>query len=348
MRFLPLLLLLAPQDEPSKQVDELVAKYVSDETPGCAVLVVKGGEVLHKKGYGLANLEHKVAITSETVFDLASVSKQFTATAVMILADRGDLALDDDIRKTLPEMPEHSKERPIRIADLLHQVSGLKDYLGLLDQVKGDPDKLTNEGALKLIAEQKLDFPTGSKWAYSNSNYCLLSTIVARVSKKKFGDFLKAEIFDPLGMKGAAVFDDARKVIPRRAYGYGKRGKGWTVQHSDLATTGDGAILLSLEDFVLWDKALREGKLVKAETLKLAWTAGKLDDGKSHAYGFGWGVGRADDKLVIDHSGGWAGAATWIGRWVDEGLTVVVLSNIAPGFEPAGVGRKIAKIYRER
>ncbi len=339
-------LLLAPQDDLSKQIDEIVTKTVKDDTPGVAVLVIKNGEVVHKKGYGLANLEHKVAITSETVFDLASVSKQFTAMAVMILADRGELAFADDIRKVLPEMPETDKERPIRIEDLLHHVSGIHDYLDFMESFKGDPNTVKNEGVLKILVDKKLDFPTGTKWAYSNSNYCLLGLILERVTKKTFREVMKKEIFEPLGMKSAWVFDDATQVIKNRAYGYERRKKEWRYAHSDWIMTGDGTVMLSLEDFVLWDKALRDGKLVKAETLKLAWAPGKLDSGKEHTYGFGWNVTTKDGKLTVEHSGGWAGTSTYIVRYVDEGVTAVALSN-APGFvDPTSIARKAAKLWR--
>lgn len=333
-----ILWLLLAQDD---RIDAAVSKSVAADGPGCAVLVLKDGKVAHKKGYGLANLEHRVPITSETVFDLASVSKQFTATAVMILHDRGELSIDDDVRKHLPELPEYDKERPIRVRDLLNQVSGIRDYLNLLGKHKGDPDRLKNEDVLKLLLDEKLMFPTGTKWSYSNSNYCLLALIVERKTGKKFREVLGKEIFEPLGMKRARVFDDATQVIPNRAYGYGKRRDGWSYQHSDLIMTGDGAVMLSLEDFAVWDPA----KLVKAETLKMAWTPGKLDNGKEHSYGFGWAVGKVDGKLVVEHSGGWAGFRTYIVRYGDDGLTVVVLAN-NQNLDAAAIGRAVANLFQ--
>lgn len=320
-----------------QDVDGAVGKVVKPDGPGCAVLVMKEGKVVHKKGYGLANLEHRVPITSETVFDLASVSKQFTAMTVMILHDRGDLSIDDDIRKHLTEFPEHDPKRPIRIRDLLNQVSGIKDYLNLLGKHKGDVNRLKNEGVLKLLLDEKLAFPTGTKWAYSNSNYCLLALIVERKTGKSFREVITKEIFEPLGMKRARVFDDATQVIPNRAYGYGKRRGEWTYQHSDLIMTGDGAVMLSLEDFALWDPA----KLVKKETLELAWTAGKLDDGKEHRYGFGWAVG----KGIVEHAGGWVGFRTYIVRYRETGLTVVVLAN-SNELDAAKLGREVAELYK--
>lgn len=339
-----LVLALLVRQDLSAQIDEAVAKSVKPDGPGMAVLVMQHGKVLHKKGYGLANLEHRVAVTTETVFDLASVSKQFTATAVMILADRGKLAFEDDVRKVLPELPEHDKARPIRIEDLLHHTSGLPDYLGLLDKMKGDPDRLKNGDVLKLVAAEKLQFPTGTKWAYSNSNYCLLALVVERLEKKTFGAFAREAIFEPLGMKGTVVFEDVSLVIPNRASGYERRRAGPRAAHSDLTNTGDGAVFTSADDWVKWELELRKPTLVKPETLGRAWTAGKLDGGKEHHYGFGWMVVRRDGKLVVDHAGGWVGFLTYCVRHVDDGLTVAVFSNSAPGPDPSAVARAIVKL----
>ncbi len=333
------------QEDLSSAVDEIVRKRLEPDGPGAAVLVVRDGKVVHRKGYGLANLEHRVPVAPETVFDLASVSKQFTATAVMILADRGLLGFEDDARKVLPELPEYDPERPIRVRDLLHHTSGLKDYLNLLPSVKGDPDRMKNEDVLKLLAGEKLAFRTGSKWSYSNSNYCLLALTVERLTKKTFAAVLQEGIFGPLGMKNAHVLDDVRKVIPHRAYGYGRSGKDWAYRHSDLVMTGDGAVLLSIDDYALWDAALREGKLVKPETLKRAFAPGALDDGKEHSYGFGWGLGAIGGRAIREHSGGWVGFSTYALRTADDRLTVAVFSNQNSAFNPQGVARAVAKLF---
>ncbi len=340
-----LLLTLLLQDDPVKLTDDLAAKSVKPDGPGAAVLVMKDGKVLHKKGYGLANLEHKAPVTADSVFDLASLSKQFTAMAVMLLADRGTLAFEDDARKLLPELPEHDKARPIRIVDLLHQVSGLPDYLNLLDQWKGDPDRMKNDDVLKLVAAQKLAFPTGTKWAYSNSNYCLLALVVERASKKTFAQFLRAEIFEPLGMKSSLVLDDATIVIPNRAYGYGREKGRWAHHHSDLVMTGDGAVQTSIEDWTRWEGELREPKLVKPETLQRAFAPGALDGGKAHSYGFGWSVGTVNERRVIEHSGGWVGYTCHVARYPDDGLAVVVLTNCDRGLDPTRMARQIAKAW---
>lgn len=336
---LALLGALALQDDPGARVDELVGKHVKADEPGCAVLVVKDGKVALKKGYGLANLEHQVPITPRTVFELASCSKQFTAAAVAILADQGKLKLDDDARLYLPELPEFSKERPLRILDLVHHTSGLPDYLRFTEAAPGDP-RLKNEDVVKRVAQQKLLFPTGSRWAYSNSNYCLLAAIVERVARKSFGAFLREAVFEPLGMKSTTVFENANAVIPNRAYGYRRRGKTWEWTHSDLAVTGDGGVMTTVEDYALWDQGLREGKLAKAETL---FAPGKLDSGQDHGYAFGWSVTNRGRKTV-SHSGGWLGVRTFTARFPDHGLTVAVFANNET-LDAPGVGLKIAEAY---
>ena len=155
---------------------------------------------------------------------------------------------------------------------------------------------------------------------------------------------MTAEIFKPLGMDSTTVFDDAQRLIKNRAYGYTKTKKGFEVSHSDFVMTGDGCVMTTLEDFVKWDAALRDGKLVKPETLKQAFTSGALDDGTAHDYGFGWMIGKHLKRTLLSHSGGWAGASTYIGRYVDDGVTVVVLSNLE-SMATGMLGNRIAREY---
>lgn len=324
-------------------IDAIVEKRVAKDGPGAAVLVMKDGKSVFQKGYGLANVEHAVPITPRTVFELASVSKQFTAMGILILHDRGELSVDDDARKILPKLPAYDPKRPILIRDLLCHTSGLVDYLTLLDKQPGDPDKLKNEDVLKILAGRKLLHPTGTKWDYSNSNYCLLALVIERVTKSSFGAFLRREIFAPLGMEKTTVFDDARAVIKNRAYGYARTKNGLAYAHTDYVMTGDGCVMTSLEDWVRWEGELREPKLVKVETLARAFTSGKLDDGTEHGYGFGWSVGVQRGRRLLSHGGGWAGVSTYVGRWPDEGLTVVVLSNLE-SFGAEAVAGRIARV----
>src|SRR5262245_21949837 len=181
----------SPAGSPSDRVDALIARHVKPNGPGCAVLVLRQGRVLHRKGYGLASVEHQAPVTPQTVFELASVSKQFTAAGVLLLVERGRLALDDDVRKHVPELPEFDPKRPIRITDLLHHISGLPEYLIGVFTAKEDPARLKTADVPRLIAGKKLVFPTGTKWKYCNTNYALLALVVERVTGKKFSAFMR-------------------------------------------------------------------------------------------------------------------------------------------------------------
>jgi CubicO group peptidase (beta-lactamase class C family) len=320
----------------SARVDELVARHVKPDGPGCAVLVLRQGRVLHKK--------HHVPVTPQTSFELASVSKQFTAVAVLILMERGRLTLDDDVRKHLPELEPYDPSRPVRIRDLLRHVSGLPEYLRDVFTYKGDPLKLTNADVPKLLAGKKLDFPTGSKWKYCNTNYALLALVVERVSGKKFSAFLTEEIFQPLGMTATRVLDDHGLIIPHRAAAYSTtRLRGLILDEWDVLIVGDGGVRTSLDDFARWDDALRTGKLLKPETWKLAFTPGKLDSGKPHQYGCGWGIG----PDFYDHAGAWAGFRCYAIRFPADGLSVVVLANDA-AFPAARVAHQVVELHRPK
>lgn len=308
----------------SARVDQIVTQHVKPDGPGGAVLVLKHGKVLHRKGYGLASVEHQAPITPQTVFELASVSKQFTAAAVLLLADRGQLALDGDVRQFVPELAEHDPKRPIRINDLLHHTSGLPEYLREVLATRENPQRIRLADVPRLIAGKKLEFPTGTKWKYSNTNYALLALIVERVGGKKFSQFMKEEVFAPLGMSATLVLDDPETVVPHRATGYtASKLRGLLRNEQEFLILGAAGVRTSLDDFAKWDDAIRTGKLLKPETWKLAFTPGRLDDGKPHQYGCGWGIGPG----FVNHSGSWAGFRSFVMRFPAEELTVVVLSN---------------------
>lgn len=335
----------APLD---KQIADIVTRYtetkLADRGPGAAVMVLRDGQPVFKQGFGLANLKTGDRITSSTLFDLASCSKQFTATAVMILADRGKLAVDDDVRKYLPELPEYNKDRPIGLTDLLRHTSGVKEYLDLIDVCKRDPDLPTNADVLReFVQRKKLAFPTGTRHKYTNTNYVLLAMVVERVGKKSFSRFMQEEVFDPVGMKDTLIFDDD-KLAPDRARGYTEDKAGKVRQAGGVnVVTGDGNVMSNLDDLARWEAALREHKLVKAETMKKAWTAGTLDDGTEFAYGFGWEVLRRNGRRALEHTGSWDGFSDYILRYPDDGLAVVVLCNVE--CDQVSIGRKVAALY---
>jgi CubicO group peptidase (beta-lactamase class C family) len=340
-------------DERSRRVDGIVNKYIHPNGPGMAVLVVQDGKVVHQKGYGLADLEKKTPITPRTTFELASVSKQFTATAVMLLHDRGRLRFDDDVRKYLPALPAYDPERPIRVRDLLNHTSGLADYLSFKRTPARDPDFPTNEEVFRqLVKRKRLRFPTGSKYEYSNTGYVVLALLVERLGGKSFGTFLKEEVFEPLGMKDTVAFEGRRVVRRHRALGYehveaapafeeddspaavrAKTRPGlFRVADSETVVVGDGSVWSNLEDLARWDAAVRGRKLLRQETWQRAFTNLRLDNGEEsdEDYGFGWGLhfGPRGKLLEVYHAGAWIGYATGIRRHLTRDLATVILCNI--------------------
>ena len=329
-------------------IDDLVREngFTADK-PGLAVVVYQPGRLHFQKGYGLANLDKQIPVTPRTLFELASVSKTFTATAVLILHDRGKLSVHDDVRQYLPELPEYRKDRPVRISDLLQHTSGLPDYMDFEDVPQRHKGYWVNEDYAGEFARQRrkfpLQFPPGEKYEYNNTNFMLLALIVERVSGVSFGTFLRDEVFGPAGMKDSFVYEgpDAVPAHPApgcvNAVGYekGKKKGRWEAawgappfRHEELLTVGDGAVWTNLEDMARWDAALRAGKLLKPETMRLALTPSKTRDGKTNDYGFGWGLYFDHDKLIgYGHDGSWGGFRTSYYRSLAADRTTVLLSN---------------------
>jgi CubicO group peptidase (beta-lactamase class C family) len=308
-------------------VGKILRREIEPDGPGAAVLVVEPGGAVHQHGYSLADVANGVQVTPRTVFDLASVSKQFTAVATLILAERGALALDDDIRLFLPELPAYDPRRPIRLNDLLRHTSGLPDYSAVWRGAAKEK-RLTNDRFLGRLAGHPLDFATGSRAEYSNSNYVLLAVVIGRVSGQPFARFMHEEVFGPLGMKDSVIHDRPGLPIPRRARGY-KRTKSGKVRPSDIpiVLTGHSHQFSSLRDMARWEAALRGHALVKPETLALAFTPGTLHDDEGHSYGLGWYEEQVGGRPAWVHSGGWYGFSSYACRFLAEGLAVTVLSN---------------------
>jgi CubicO group peptidase (beta-lactamase class C family) len=323
------------------RVDSIVADAgIKADTPGVAVLVLEHGKVVFRKSYGLAHLKDKKPITPQTTFELASCSKQFTGTAILLLHEHGKLALDDDVRKYLPELPEHDKKNPIRILHLARQISGLREYMDF-ENVKGkNPKFVSNEDYVSLFAKQEKKFPPyfkpGADWRYTNTNFMLLALIVERVSKQSFGAFLKKEIFEPLGMKTATVYETPNVMPHEPALGYhkdkNKFEESWgppPFRHETHLEVGDGAVWASLEDLTRWDEGWRQGKVLKPATMKQYLVPSKYGDGKTTDYAFGWGVNVDNGKLTrMSHNGGWGGFATFVDRNVADDRTLIVLCNV--------------------
>lgn len=315
---------LLAQDRIDAKVDAFVKSEMERQRiPGVALAVVRGGKPLIVKGYGMANLEHQVAVKPETVFQSGSVGKQFTAFAVMQLVDEGKIGLDEKIGKYLGDIPETWSNVTVR--NLLTHTAGFTDYPEGFDFRKD----YTEDDLLKIIRETPLAFKPGDTWQYSNLGFVTLGILIHKVTGKFYGDFLQERIFNPLGMSTARVISE-RDIVPNRAAGYTLREKevknqGWV--SPSLNTTADGSLYLTVLDMIKWDDALTNGKLLSKAAYEQMWTPVRLADGKEEAYGFGWGLRRLNGKRVIEHSGAWQGFKSHIARYPDDGLTIILFAN---------------------
>jgi CubicO group peptidase (beta-lactamase class C family) len=326
----------------SEKVDEFIkAEMQKRKIPGLSLAVVKNGEVIKAQGYGLANIELNVPATAETVYQSGSVGKQFTSAAVMLLVEEGKINLDDKISKYLDGTPEIWKE--ITVRHLLTHTSGVKNY--------GEKDlnfrlDYTDEELIKVAATFPLDFQPGEKWSYSNTGYVLLGFVIKKAAGKFYGDFLKERIFTPSGMATARVINE-EDIIPNRAAGY-RLSKGEIKNQRyvspSLNTTADGSLYLTVLDMAKWDAALYSEKLLKRSSIDQIWTPVKLNSGKTHPYGFGWGIGEFNKHKLIEHGGAWQGFTTHISRYVDDKLSIIVLTNLA-GANPGIIAHKVAGFY---
>src|SRR5262245_2368074 len=320
--------------------DYIKAEMQKQRIPGLSLAVIKDGQIILAKGYGLANVEHQVPVKPETIFQSGSVGKQFTATAVMILVEEGKIALDDRISKYLDNAPESWNR--ITVRHLLTHTAGLTDYPKDFDFRRD----YTEDELFKRAALIPLAFQPGEKWSYSNLGYVVLGIMISKVAGKFYGDFIQERIFKPLGMNTARIISEA-DIVPNRAAGYrfveGElKNQEWV--SPALNTTADGSLYLTVLDMAKWDAALYGEKILKKPSLDQMWTAVKLNDGKTHPYGFGWGLGEAKGRRLVQHGGAWQGFKSCIARYVDDKLTVVVFANLAQA-NPDKIARGVAAIY---
>lgn len=335
---------VAHSADKTAQVDSLFAPKITESTPGAAVVVIKDGKKILEKGYGLANIQTSTPIRANTVFELASCSKQFTAMAIMILAERKRLSYDDHLAKFYPEFT--GPAGAVTVEQLLHHTAGLPDYMDAWNKsdTKAPP---SSRLMLELVAKNaKLRFKPGSKYEYSNTGYMLLAQIVEKASGKKYPEFMRENIFAPLEMNDTLVFDETKPKIAHKALCYAHEGNTFkNTSRSELNVVyGDGSIHSSVEDLFKWDQALYTEKLVSAATLKRALTEGKLNNGEGTGYGYGWGVGEFHKTQQVEHSGEWLDYNTEVLRLPEKHLSVIVLSNLGK-FNADSIAHKIAAIY---
>ncbi len=335
----------------SARVDSVVeAQRKAQKIPGVSVAVCRDGKIVKASGYGLANVEWGVPVTPETIFQTGSVGKQFTATAVMMLVEEGKLRLDDKIAKFIPEAPVTWNDVTVR--GLLTHTSGIADYGGEEDTMaKGVINfrkDYTEEELVQAFAKMPKDFPAGEKWSYSNTGYVLLGVILHRVTGEFYGDFLQERIFGPLGMTSTRIISEA-DIVRQRSGGYRLVKGEWKNQEwvaPTLNTTADGALYTNVLDLAKWDAALYTSKLIKRSSLDAMWTPVILTSGKTYPYGFGWDLASKDGHRAASHDGAWQGFTMSMTRYLDEGLTVIVMTNLdSDNSNPEKIDVEVARIY---
>ena len=351
------------QVDPAK-IEAIFADLKSETAPGAAVLVLKDGRVLFSRGYGVTDLRSFGKIDAQTNFRLASVSKQFTAMAVMLLVHDGKLRYDERLTDIFRDFPAYG--RAINIRHLLNHTSGLQDYEDLMSaDGSASPEntpQIKDAGVLALMKQQtSTKFAPGDKWEYSNSGYAVLAMIVEKVSGKAFGQFLQDRIFGPLKMQSTIAYERGRNEILHRAYGHSRKQDGWQEmdQSPTSAVLGDGGIYSSLDDLAKWDEALRRHRLLNDAEMIPALTPVKLEPagrrrygpagsalfrGKPVEYGFGWFLDSYKGHTRSWHFGETVGFRTAIQRFADERLTIIVLCNRAD-VSAEELALKVADLY---
>lgn len=335
----------APADTTTRVVDRVFDAWRTTDSPGCALGVARNGRVVYERGYGMANLETGTPITPTSIFHVASVSKQFTAMAIMLLASDGKLSIDDDIRKYLPEIRDYGT--PITIRHLLTHTSGLRDQWELLSLARGrfEENRITEADVMDIVPRQTaLNFTPGSEYVYSNTGFTLLGVIVKRVSGKSLRDFADERIFKPLGMTSTHFHDDYTMLVPGRTSAYAPRAGGWRVSIPNYDTYGATSLFTTVGDLLKWEANLDNPVVGDRALIARMEAPTPLTNGDTSTYGFGLSVDRYRGARVVGHGGADAGYRTDVARYPELGLATVVLCNAASA-NPGLLGRRVADAY---
>ncbi|HZQ54589.1 MAG TPA: serine hydrolase domain-containing protein [Bryobacteraceae bacterium] len=329
-----------------QKVDAIFAAYDRPESPGCALGVVQDGNFVYKRGYGMGSLELHSPLSPESEFYMGSVSKQFTAASVVLAAEQRYLSLDDNVRKWIPELPDYG--HPITLRQMLHHTSGLRDELGLLS-IAGKPieDIYTTHELIDLIAHQKrLNFNPGDEYQYSNSNYFLLAQVVQRATGVRFSQFAAENIFRKLSMVHTRFYDDRTLVLPGRVAAYSPRqGGGFRVDWStNYEKVGDGGLMSSVDDLLLWDRNFYHNQLGKGTLLRELQTRGVLNNGKTINYALGLELGTYRGLPVVEHGGALFGYRTELLRFPEQKFSVICLCNLDTA-DPGAKAHAVADLY---
>lgn len=338
----------------SRKVDAAVLLQMKEQhIPGIGIAVVLNGHVVKAQGYGFSNVELRTPVTPETVFEAGSITKQFAATAILMLAEQGKLGLDDSITKYFPEAPQTMKAVTVR--HLLTHTSGIADVSDGTSETSGTTGvvdfrhEYSEDELARAYLAQPLASVPGTKWSYCNACYDLLGIIVHRVSGKPYGEFLQERIFAPLGMSSARVFSFA-DIVPNRASGYTQVDGAWENEHrwwsQSIYAGAAGGLWMNVLDLAKWDAALTTDRIVKHASRETMWTPVPLDDGSAYPGGMGWFIASAKGHRIVFHTNGGPGSSAVITRYLDDGLTVIVMTNLgAHHTDVMKISAAVAEIY---
>ena len=334
-----------PADSPTVKVDQLFAQWDKPNTPGCALAIIKDSQIIYKRGYGTANLELSVPITPASVFNVGSISKQFTAMSILMLAQQGRLSLDDDVRKYVPEVPDFGT--PITLRHLLQHTSGLRDFLEVLEMAgRRTSDITTEKDVLDIVARQRtLNHRPGDEFLYTNTGYLLLAVVVKRVSGQPLREFAEANIFKPLSMTNTHFYDDHRTIIKGLVDGYlPKQGGGFLKWMPSDDHAGSSNLFTTVEDLARWDQNFYDKKVGGSALIEQMLTPGTLNDGTKLEYAYGLYVTSYKGLKTIVHNGSTLGYQGTLHRFPDQHFSVALLCNVR-GNNPDGLARRVADIY---
>lgn len=327
-----------------RKIDRLFSKWDHKNTPGFALGIFHRGEVLYSRGYGMASLEHAAPITSRTIFDLGSTSKQFVAFCLALLERRKKISLEDSLRDYIPEVGSGAKS--VRIRHLLHHTSGIRDYLALMELAGlRYENEYPDEQIIGLITRQRnLNFKPGDEFLYSNSGYLLLGEIIKRVSGLSLREFAEKNIFIPLGMRNTHFHDDYTEIVMRKAAGYAVSDKGFKVDISLLDVVGDGGVNTCIDDLAKWDANFYNNRVSGGcELIKRITTQGRLNNGRPLEYAHGLFVDTYRGQKTVSHGGAWVGYRSELMRFPEKGFTIACLSNLVQT-NPTHLAKRIADI----
>ncbi len=336
--------LTAPADARAK-VDKIFERYNRTDSPGCVAGATIDGATVFSRAYGMADLEHGIALSPESILEPGSIAKQFTAAAVLLLVQQGKLSLDDPVRKYIPELPDYGA--PITIRHLINHTSGLRDW-GSVAAMGGWPRttrEYTHAHVLDIISRQRaLNYPPGAEYSYTNTGYNLAAILVSRVSGKPFAEFTRENIFAPLGMTSTQWRDDFRRIVRNRAVAYSASDNTFRQDMPFEDVFGNGGLLTTVGDLLRWNTNFTDAKVGGRAFVDSQHQQGRLTDGRTIGYAAGLMVLHWKGVNEVSHSGSTAGYQGWLGRYPEQGLSVAVLCNLASA-NATQLGHKVAEVY---